>query len=623
MLALARAPGPYWQAAMRVFFQRLWEYVRPYRGRLFLGLACGVLSALANGALMQVIQLVINLEFSQDGANTLSKAIAKAPDRLQGLLHALLDWLPEPRPDSPLLNHVLIIGAIPAVMLARNLFAYLNIYLMNWAAVRAIADLRTRLFDHLQNLSQDFLDRARTGELIARITSDTQTLYGIISGSLASMIKDPVTVIVLLSWLLIQPQQRMLVLISVVVLPVCLVPIIIYGRKARKSAGLVQSHISELTNVMHEAFTGNRIIKAYNLETAVLRQFRDATRKYISQLMRVVRANEIPSQFTEFLGAVGVALVLLYYVRHVRGAHMSDKDLAGFVTFILSIVVMYQPLKALTRLHNQLHQAAAASEEVFRLLQRTSTILDPPVPVPLHARGADIHYETVDFDYGAKPVLRGICFTVKAGQMVALVGSSGSGKTTVTNLLLRFYDPKGGRIRIGHADIRQVAIQDLRRQIALVTQETFVFNDTVRNNILLGRPGASEAEIVAAARHAYAHDFIMAKPQGYDTMAGEKGAVFSVGERQRLTIARAILKDAPILVLDEATSSLDTESERIVQAALEQLMRGRTTICIAHRLSTILNADVIYVLDQGQIVETGTHVQLLEAGGLYRRLYEL
>jgi ABC-type multidrug transport system fused ATPase/permease subunit len=257
------------------------------------------------------------------------------------------------------------------------------------------------------------------------------------------------------------------------------------------------------------------------------------------------------------------------------------------------------------------------------MLQTTSTIVDPSNPVPLEARGADIYFENIEFDYGDKPVFCGIDLRVKAGQMVALVGSSGSGKTTLANLLLRFYDPKRGAVRIGGTDIREVSIKDLRRQIALVAQETILFNDTIRNNIALGRPGASDAEIEAAARHAYAHEFILQKPQGYDTIVGEKGAVLSVGQRQRITIARAILRDAPILVLDEATSALDTESERAVQAALEQLMQGRTTICIAHRLSTIQNADVIVVLDKGRIVESGTHAQLIQARGCYCRLYEL
>jgi ABC-type multidrug transport system fused ATPase/permease subunit len=285
--------------------------------------------------------------------------------------------------------------------------------------------------------------------------------------------------------------------------------------------------------------------------------------------------------------------------------------------------VIYQPIKALARLHNQLNQALAASQKVFEMLQIPSTVVDPPKPVPLEARGADIYFENVEFDYGDKPVFCGIDLRVKAGQMVALVGSSGSGKTTLANLLLRFYDPKRGAVRIGGTDIREVSIKDLRRQIALVAQETILFNDTIRNNIALGRPGASAVEIEAAARHAYAHEFIVQKPQGYDTIVGEKGAVLSVGQRQRITIARAILRDAPILVLDEATSALDTESERAVQAALEELMQGRTTICIAHRLSTIQNADVIVVLDKGRIVETGAHAQLILARGCYCRLYEL
>jgi ATP-binding cassette, subfamily B, bacterial MsbA len=407
-----------------------------------------------------------------------------------------------------------------------------------------------------------------------------------------------------------------------VVLPVCLIPIIVYGRKVRKSARAMQTHAADLANLMHECFTGNRIIKAYSLEDKVLGQFRQTTRSYISHMLRVIRANEIPSQVTEFLGGLGVALVLVYvalFPDQAKGAPKAE----DFTAFILGIVLMYPSIKNLTRLQNQLEQARSANQRVFELLDMVSTITDPPKPVPLQARQADIHFDNIDFDYGEKPVLRGINLTVKAGRLVALVGSSGSGKTTLTNLLLRFYDPQRGAVRIGSTDIRQVAINDLRRQIALVTQETILFNDTIRHNIALGRPGATEAEIEAAARHAHAHDFILEKPLGYEAAIGEKGVALSGGQRQRIAIARAILKDAPILVLDEATSALDTESERAVQAALEDLMQGRTTICIAHRLSTIQKADLIVVLDHGRIVETGTHAELLQKRGVYHKLYEL
>jgi subfamily B ATP-binding cassette protein MsbA len=602
---------------MRLFFRRIWTFVRPYRGRLFLGLACGVVSAMANGALALALKQAVNLQFAGSGAVSSGQALAKGPAPLHTMLPGLAHWLSELQAPSSTLGRVLLIATIPGAMLIRNLFAYLNIYLMNWTAVRAIADLRTRLFDHLQNLSQDFFSQARTGDLIARITSDTQVLYGVISGSLGSMVTAPVTVLALLGLMLAQRGQRTLALVSLVVLPLCMVPITIYGRKARKSARLMQGHVSELTSLMHESFTGNRIIKAYNLEATVLKQFQETTRKYIGHMMRLVRANEIPGQITEFLGVMGAALVLVYVA-------MDNTTSAGdLIAFIVSIVIMYAPIKALAKLHNQLNQAAAASQKVFEMLQMTSTVADPPKPVPLDARGADISFENIEFDYGDKPVFCGINLRVKAGQLAALVGSSGSGKTTLANLLLRFYDPRRGAVRIGGTDIRDVSIKDLRRQIALVAQETILFNDTIRSNIALGRPGASDAEIEAAARHAYAHEFILQKPQGYDTVVGEKGAVLSVGQRQRITIARAILRDAPILVLDEATSALDTESERAVQAALEELMQGRTTICIAHRLSTIQSADVIVVLDKGRIVETGAHGQLIEARGYYCRLYEL
>jgi subfamily B ATP-binding cassette protein MsbA len=322
----------------------------------------------------------------------------------------------------------------------------------------------------------------------------------------------------------------------------------------------------------------------------------------------------------ELFGAAGIALVFFYVQKLPADQRPKASD---FFMFILAIVMIYPPIKSLTRLHNQLHQARAASERVFELLATKNSVLEPAQPKMLHASKADIQFENVDFSYGEKTVLHNINLTVKAGQIVALVGASGSGKTTLANLLLRFYDPTRGTIKIGGVDLRDVSTRDLRNQIAVVAQENILFNDAIRRNIELGRLGATNDEIITAAKHAYAYDFITQKPEGFDAVIGEKGVSLSGGQRQRLAIARAVLKNAPILVLDEATSALDTESERAVQSALDELMKGRTTICIAHRLSTIFHADVIVVLDQGRIVETGRHDELIKRGGVYQKLYEL
>jgi ATP-binding cassette, subfamily B, bacterial MsbA len=595
------------------FLRRLWTYVRPYRSRLILGQVCGIISALTNGLLISAIPVVVGLVFPGTSPPPLNDQLAKSGT----FLRKLVEWFPELQSPSSKVGTLLIISTIPMIMLVRGLFGYLNVYLTNWSAARAIASLRATIFDHLQNLPLSFFSQARTGDLIARVTSDTHMLYAIIGNSFALMVREPVTVIVALTVLL--TKQPELTLISVIVLPIAVVCVTFYSRKIRRAAKAMQGHNAELVNLMHESFTGNRVVKAYNMEEAVSGQFREITKKYISHMMRSVRATELPSQFTEFMGGVGIALVLAYVVLFLGG----KPDTADFIQFVIGIVLMYQPIKALARLHNQLNQAQAASARVFELLDMPSTVVEPASPVPLQAANADIHFDHVDFDYAEKPVLRGINLTVKAGQLVALVGHSGSGKTTITNLLLRFYDPRHGVIRIGSTDIRQVTTKDLRRQIALVTQETILFHDTIRHNIALGRPGATNAEIEAAARSANAHEFVAQRPDGYDAVVGEKGIALSGGQRQRVSIARAILKNAPILILDEATNALDAESERTVQAELEKLMQGRTTICIAHRLSTIQKADLIVVLDQGRIVETGTHAELLRRGGVYQRLYEL
>jgi subfamily B ATP-binding cassette protein MsbA len=602
---------------MLAFLFKVWGLARPYRARLFIGVVTGILSGLLSPLLIWTIMFVYGAVFPSEDSAAMDKLLTKVPLFVR-------DWFSEVRAGlaSGLHTHqwavYLLIAAIPCVMFLRGLLGYLNVYFLQWTATRSIADLRTRLFAHLLNLSAGFYTQNSSGQLISRVIADTQVLQLILSNATSVIIRDPVTLIGILGFLFY--QQPRLTLISLIALPVCVIPIVIFSRKVRRNSKAMQTQSAELTQIMSEAFTGHRIIKAYNLEAIAAEKFRLTARRIVSHFMRNIRAVEIPGPLIEFFGSCGVALVLLYLINHSHSSHPNPID---FLQLVGSIFAMYQPLKNITRLQNQLVQARAASERAFALLATESTVPEPLQPRPLDAQNADIEFDHIEFAYGDKIALRNIQLSIKAGQLVALVGSSGSGKTTLSNLLLRFYDPQRGAVRIGGVDIREFTARDLRNQIAVVTQETVLFNDTIGQNIELGRPGATREEVIAAAQHAHAHQFISEKPEGYDTVIGEKGVMLSGGQRQRLAIARAVLRNAPILILDEATNALDTESERAVQTALDELMKGRTTLCIAHRLSTILHADLIVVMDQGRIVETGKHDELIARGGVYQKLYEL
>ncbi len=608
---------------MLSFLSKVWSLARPYKTRLFLGVLTGIVSGLISPLLIGTIMFVYSAVFpTRDPSGAVQLPMRKLPGFVQHWFDAATGALEKgtqthPWPWSVAAIVTALVAAIPIIMFLRGLFGYLNGYLLQWVASRAVADLRVRLFGHLTNLPAGFHNQNASGQLISRVMNDTAALQVILNNATTIIVRDPVTLAGVVSFLLW--QQPRLTLITLVFLPACLIPIVIFSRKIRRSSRELQTQSADLTQTMSEAFTGHRIVKAYNLEPVVAAEFQNITRRFVSHYMRIIRAQSIPGPLIEFFGSCGVALLLGYLIVHSQG-HPNP---AEFLQLIGSVFMIYPPLKNLNQLHNWFVQARAASERVFELLATQSTVPEPLAPKKLRAAGADIVFENVDFDFGDKPVLRDINLTVRAGQLVAIVGASGSGKTTLANLLLRFYDPTRGAIKIGGVDIREVRMQDLRSQIAVVTQEIILFNDTVRRNIELGRPGASEEEIFAAARHAHADEFIRQAPNGFDTVIGEKGLLFSGGQRQRIAIARAVLRNAPILLLDEATSSLDTESERAVQAALDELMHGRTTICIAHRLSTVLHADQIVVLDRGRIVETGRHEELVRRGGVYQKLYEL
>ena len=509
---------------------------------------------------------------------------------------------------------LLVIG----VFLLKSMGTYGQDYFMNYVAQDIIRRLRDKLYDRIQALPLAFFLSERTGVLMSRITSDVNVLRSMVSTAVTGTLRDTSTIFGL-AGIIVYMNWR-LALIAFVVLPVAFVPVFKLGRKVRRVSTGCQVAMGDMSAFLHETLAGNKIVKAFGMEDHEKRRLHEKTEKLFRLEMKGVIVRSLSSPVMEFFGGLAIAFVIWY------GGWEVIKGLSTpgtFMSFLTCTMLMYDPIRKLSHLNNSLQQGLAAADRIYDIIETPTDIEDPERPHPLQNHPHELEFDGVTFSYGEQNVLQDIRLKVKTGQVLALVGMSGGGKSTLANLIPRFYDVTAGRVLIDGIDIREFAVADLRRQIAIVTQEPILFNETVRDNIAYGRPDATEAEIVAAAKAAFAHDFILRFPKGYDTMIGELGGRLSGGEKQRLCIARALIKNAPILILDEATSSLDSEAESVVQKALENLMHGRTTVVIAHRLSTVAGADHIAVIVGGHVVEEGTHETLLDRKGEYFKLHTM
>lgn len=519
--------------------------------------------------------------------------------------------------DARMLN-LLPLGLL-LVFFVKGLFYFMYSFLLEKVGQSVIRDLRNRVYAHLNALPLSFFHRTPTGELISRIINDVSMLQGAVSHALIHLLRDFFSVLGLLAVIFYMDWR--LALVSLVFLPMAAVPIVVFGRKFRRISTNYQTRIGEATNQLHETIAGMRIVKAFGMEDAEKQRFSNTMQDVMDIQMSETRYRCLAHPLVEFMGGIGMALIIWFGGMQVLQGNSTP---GTFMSFLTALIMLYEPVKGVTRINATIQQGLAAAMRIFDLLDIEPDIREARNAIDLKPFSESIALARVGFAYDpGQPVLRDLDLRVRKGEVLAVVGPSGGGKTTLANLIPRFYDVSEGTLCIDGVDIRRVSLRSLRRQLALVTQQTILFNDTVRSNIAYGSQDCTDEEIVEAARAAYALDFILALPQGFDTIIGESGARLSGGQQQRLSIARALLKDAPILILDEATSSLDAESEREVQRALENLMENRTTIVIAHRLSTIKNADRIIVLKEGRLVEEGTHSELLARGGEYSGLYRL
>ena len=496
---------------------------------------------------------------------------------------------------------------------------YAQSVIMHYVGQRIITDTQHRLYGHLTRMDLGFFHQTPTGSLISRFTVDINMMRAAVSNALTGIGKDFLTLIFLVGVMFI--QDRYLAVIAFVVFPVAILPIVKLGQRIRKVTVSTQEEIGQFTTLLEQTIQGARVVKAYRMEEYEKGRFRKIAERVFQLVFKSARIRSMASPIMETLGGVAVALVIFYGGFRVIEESMNP---GAFFSFITALLLAYEPMKRLANLNASLQEGLASAQRLFGLLDTKPKIIDKPDAATLKIKGGNIVLNQVNFSYIPKnPVINGVSLSVPAGKLVALVGPSGAGKSTILNLIPRFYEVDSGVIKIDGIDVQDATLESLRRNIALVSQEIILFDDTVRANIAYGRPDASEKEITQAAKNAAAHDFIEAMSNGYDTYVGERGTKVSGGQRQRLAIARAMLKNAPILLLDEATSSLDAESEREVQAALMELMKGRTTLVIAHRLSTVIEADLIHVIDNGKLVESGNHPELLSKNGTYARLYAL
>jgi subfamily B ATP-binding cassette protein MsbA len=492
---------------------------------------------------------------------------------------------------------------------------------MAYVQQSVVRHFRDRLFEKYQRLSLDYFHRRRTGQILSRITNDVLVLNDSIDVSFNLVVTEAVSVIIFFAFLVILSWK--LTLISLFIMPVVFGFIWFIGKKLRKYSARTQERMADVNSVLEEAVNNVRIVKAFSMETFETKKFFSTTYNYFCSLLRMARVRQLASPVNDMLASVAGIVILLYAGRRIITGG-GELDAGDFMTYVIAMFSMIKPVKSLSQVHIRVQEGMAAAERIFAVLDTPEKVVDLPDARRIETFRESIVYEGVSFSYNeGETVVDNVSFEVRAGEVVAVVGPSGGGKSTLLDLLPRFYDPQKGRILVDGTDIRHLTVASLRGLMGIVTQETLLFNDTIRNNIAYGQNGTPLDHVMDAARMANAHEFIEQMEEGYDTTVGNRGTRLSGGQRQRLAIARALLKNPQILIFDEATSALDTESEMLVQEAIDRLMAGRTVLVVAHRLSTIKNANRILVVDQGRIVERGAHAQLLEQGGLYRRLYDM